>query len=353
VFRLTWRLFRRRLIIRIGLVSLALWLVILIVGALSGSSVSESYVLGGNRTHEGDLTVVALKIELQDGTNVTGDVSMVAIESATVGGSIDGDLSIIASGVDVYFRPSLRVNGDLSICARSINGLIPQQVGGEIDTGCNEISEVLQRYRIGNRTQQGENLGMGDVDFSTFLPFFRGYSDLGQVIMNTLIVTVLAGVVAVAMPEQHQRLVKASIASTLPAGVLGLVTIGAVIIVSVIYAVLGAVTLGLLLCFGLPIMALVWLALNLGLILGWITVSFSAGAWLIQRWGVRYTRVRAAVLGCAALTATQGVVSLLPCLNVLGGVMLVVIGSVGLGAVMLTRAGWRAYPVMIDVKAKH
>jgi hypothetical protein len=24
-----------------------------------------------------------------------------------------------------------------------------------------------------------------------------------------------------------------------------------------------------------------------------------------------------------------------------------------LGAVMLTRAGWRAYPVMIDVKAKH
>ena len=320
------------------------------LGAFTGTSASDSYVLTDGQTYAGHLTVVARVIDIRDGATIDGDVSLVALENATIGGHINGDLSIIASGVDVYFRPDLNVQGDLSVCARSINGLDPAHIQGDINKGCDQIDAALRNYRADTR---GAGMGfISNSNLTSLSPFFRGYSDLWQVVVNAVILTALAGIGAAALPLHHQRLVNASIAATLPASALGLVTIVGAVIFSVIYAVLGAVTLGLLLCLGLPIMLVVWVILNVGLILGWMVVSFPAGAWLIRRLNLRYTRVSAAMLGVAALTLVQGVLSFVPCLNIIAALIVLTAGSWGLGTVILTRAGFRAYPEVINVQRK-
>lgn len=320
-----------------------------LLGAFSGTNASDNYVLAAGQTHNGHLTVVARVVDVRDGAHINGDASFVALENATIGGSFNGNLSIIASGVDVYFRPDLEVQGDLSICARSINGLNPERIHGEINKGCDQIGAALRNYHP-DTGAAGLSLPMSDSDISTFLPFFRGYNSLGQVLLNTVVLSALGGIITAALPKFHQRLVNASIAATLPASMLGFVTIVAVAIFSVIYAVLGAVTLGILLCLGLPIMALLWIMINAGLILGWIVVSFPLGAWLMRRLNMSYSRVRTTMIGVAALTLVQGVLSLLPCINVIAALLLVVAGSWGLGTVILTRAGFRAYPEVINVK---
>jgi hypothetical protein len=319
--------------------------------AFTGTNASDNYVLADGATHNGHLTVVARVVDIRDGTTINGDVSVVALENATIGGTINGSLSIIASGVDVYFRPELRINGELSICARSINGLVDERVQGAINKGCDQIGEALRDYRR-ETGAGGMKLPMAGSDITTFLPFFRGYGDVWQVVVNAVMLTAIAGIVAAVMPERHQRLINASIAATLPAALLGFVTIVAVAIFSVIYAVLGAVTLGILLCLGLPLMAILWILINAGLMLGWMVVSYPLGAWLMRKLNLSYSRVHAAMIGVAALTLVQGMLSFVPCMNVIASLILVVAGSWGLGTVILTRAGFRAYPEVINIKPK-
>jgi hypothetical protein len=163
------------------------------------------------------------------------------------------------------------------------------------------------------------------------------------------VIAAVAGVVAAFLPRHYQRVVNATMKASVPAGLLGLLTMGAMVVVTVIYAVLGLFTLGILLCLGLPIMAVTWLILNAALIFGWVAASFPLGAWLMSRLNLEYSRVKAAMIGAGALTLGHGLLSLLPCIGFMAGIVLVVVGSVGLGAVLLTRAGFRPYPEVIQI----
>lgn len=310
-------------------------------------SATQSYVLESGRTHQGDLVVVARSVDLREGSTVDGDVAVVAFENAALGGTINGDLALFASGVDVYFRNDFRVRGDLAVCARSLNNLTLDRISGEIDKGCDQLSQALRRYGVDTM-----GLGFSGVDFSTFLPFFRGYGDIGQVIVNTIVVGLLAALAAAVVPYHYQRITQAAIATTLSAGMVGFLTIAASLVLSVVYSVLGLATLGVMLCLGLPLMAVVWIVLYLALLLGWIAVAFPVGKAIMRALGLRYSRLQAALLGAATITFGQGVLSLLPCVGVFGWLILVVAGSVGLGAVLLTRAGLRPYPEVIAVKSK-
>jgi hypothetical protein len=349
VTRLVFRLARRRIFVAIVAMLIAVIVCGGALGAFTGTSASDSYVLTAEQPYSGHLTVVARLIDIRDGATVNGDVSIVALESATIGGHINGDLSIIASGVDVYFRPDLDVQGDLSICARSINGLDPERIHGDINKGCDQIGMALRDYNTNGRGNTGF---MSNSNIASFSPVFRGYNNIWEVAVNAAILTALAGLGTALLPTHHQRLVNASIAATLPASFLGFVTLAGAVIFSVIYAVLGAVTLGILLCVGLPFMVLAWIVVNVGIVLGWIVVSFPLGAWLIRRLNLPYSRVYAAMLGAAALTVVQGVLSFIPCLNIIAALIVLAAGSWGLGTVILTRAGFRAYPEVINVKRR-
>ncbi|MFN8418002.1 MAG: hypothetical protein U0528_01960 [Anaerolineae bacterium] len=316
------------------------------IGGLFASAGSvESLLLRENERVQGDLTAVAKIVDVRDGSAVDGDTLIVAVESARIGGHIAGDLTVLASGIDVYLLPGLQVAGDLSICARSINGLNRAAIGGEINTGCDQLGVALSRYGAGN-----VSLGIPGFNLSIFLPFFRGYENIFQVLLNAVVIAGLAGLFATLLPAQYQRIVNTIMKASVPAGVLGLLTMGAMVVITVIYAVFGIVTLGLLLCLGLPIMGVFWLVINIALIVGWIGVSFPVGAWLMARLNLDYSRIKAAMIGAGALTLVQGILSLLPCVGFIAWLALLLIGSVGLGSVILTRGGLRPYPEVIQIE---
>jgi hypothetical protein len=99
----------------------------------------------------------------------------------------------------------------------------------------------------------------------------------------------------------------------------------------------------------MPIFAVVWISLNVALAVGWMVVCYPFGTLIMRRLHMEYSPVLAVAIGTAALTLVQGVLSMIPVLNVLAGVALVIFGSVGLGTVFLTRFGWRSYPQIITV----
>jgi hypothetical protein len=54
-----------------------------------------------------------------------------------------------------------------------------------------------------------------------------------------------------------------------------------------------------------------------------------------------------AALGALALTLVQGLIEMLPCVGWISTLLMLVLGAIGLGAVILTRLGTRAYPEII------
>ncbi len=60
----------------------------------------------------------------------------------------------------------------------------------------------------------------------------------------------------------------------------------------------------------------------------------------------------AAATGALALTFVQGLLSLIPCVNVLSGILTLVLASAGFGAVLLTRFDTRSYPEIVMAHAQ-
>jgi hypothetical protein len=341
---------RRPILAAVFFLAIAIWVCsgVVQLGRSTPPAPAATYLLPAGSVHAGDLLAIARIVDLRENAKVEGNASIVGFESVTIGGTIHGDLSIFASGVDVYFRPDMRVEGDLNVCARSLNGLNPEHINGSINKGCEALSDALRKYGV-----EPMDFGFSGIDFSTFLPFFRGYGDLGQVIVNTLVVAGLGALAAAVVPYHYQRIMQTTINSTIPAGIVGFLTVAAVLLVSVVYSVLGMATLGVLLCLGLPVMGILWIVVYFALLLGWIAAAYPLGTWIMGLVGMTSSRVQAAALGAGVLTLAQGLVSLIPCVGIVGWLALVVIGSVGLGAVLLTRAGLRPYPEVISVKRKH
>jgi hypothetical protein len=125
---------------------------------------------------------------------------------------------------------------------------------------------------------------------------------------------------------------------------------GALIFITIVYAVVGIATFGLIFCLGVPIITLLWLITNTALILGWAAISYPLGV-LILRWMRRdHSTVLAAALGAGTLTLLHGLALYFPFVQALANILLIVGGSVGLGAVLLTRFGIRRYPELISFK---
>lgn len=192
-------------------------------------------------------------------------------------------------------------------------------------------------------------MSISGIDLPFFLPFFRGTGHIGDVLLTTAFMALLAGLLARFFSSPFSRMVHAAINAPVPTGIVGFLTMGALILLTVVYVVLGMMTMGLVLCLGMPIFAVAWLALNAALAVGWMVMCYPFGTLIMRRLGMDYSPVLAAAIGTAALTLGQGLLSMIPLLNLLAFGALIFLGSIGLGTVFLTRCGWRSYPKVITV----
>jgi hypothetical protein len=154
-------------------------------------------------------------------------------------------------------------------------------------------------------------------------------------VIAVLVVAAVAGLVALIWPHQTAQVGHTVIEAPWPSLGIGLLT--------VIAATALVIALALTICLS-PAAALVALALGAAGLFGWIGVGAQVGERLLQALNVRkIAPLWAAGLGTLLITLVGMGLSVAFCLAPLGWLTVLVLGCLGLGAVVLTRFGTMAY----------
>jgi hypothetical protein len=284
----------------------------------------QSYTLGTGERLSGNLTVLGGNVTLEKGSRVEGDVVELG-GSLSAAGEIRGNLSVFGGSLDL--ASTAVVQGDLA----TFGGALREAPGAQVR------GRTVQSFRA---PQLGDNLpalplvpqppAAPAVPASPANPpgpgLFGRFVIWQLATLGWAVLLALLGVGAILLAPRHME----RIASTVATGPVFSVAVG--LLTLIVAPLAGGL---LLLACGLGL--LVWFAAFLGLLVGWLAV----GLWLGQRL-LRALRLHTAsslpeiALGVFLIT----VVARLPCI---GFLVALVAGSLGLGAVVLTRFGTRPF----------
>lgn len=290
---------------------------------------NEDYTLGEGEQLDGDLLVFSGDATLEAGSRVTGSV-IIWNGNAEVAGTVEGDL--VVSGGDIHLDDGAQVEGDV-VC--SWNCDLEQEEGARVDGGVIEGIPLrgLRFERLRDAPTRIPSLpslwasGAGQVLDWTFRAMRR--------VIATLVVAAVAGLVALIWPHQTAQVGRTVIEAPWPSFGIGLLT--------VVAATALIIALALTICLS-PVAALAALALGAAGLFGWIGVGAQVGERLLQALNVReIAPLWAAGLGTLLITLVGMGLSVAFCLALLGWLVVLVLGCLGLGAVVLTRFGTMAY----------
>ncbi len=275
--------------------------------------VGEDYTLAAGETLNGNLIVYGGDAVLEEGSRVTGDVVIVG-GSLDASGEIGGD-AVVTGGSGTLHETAI-VHGDLVAIGGNVNREPGAQVQGQ------DINTVGPRWT---------------PDFSiSGVPFWRWlqWNDLGfgnalRAFGWAVTMGVVALLVLVFWPEQTARVQQVIRSAPVAAGGMGLLT-----------AIAGAAVFSVLilaLCLGL----LGWVGLIAAALFGWVALGSIVGLRVAPVLKLNDLHLAASgALGTFGLTLVVELLRAVPCI---GPVVALLLASLGLGAVVLTRFGTRPY----------
>jgi len=268
----------------------------------------EVYVLKSGQTVEGDVTGVGTTLIIEENAVVRGDVSLVG-SSLDISGSILGDVNVFA-GTSVI-RDTAKINGSINQIFHQIEIEPNAVVSGEI----NEF--VLP-------AKPGADFGEG---FANFLDWLRPDRILAFQIGRVILFTFIAVLVTYVLKTPTIRISSAITTNPITAWGAGIITwISAPVISFVLIITICLIPFGVLLI----------LAFLIGMLWGWIALSFLVGeifaVWLKLEW----SEEGVAAVGALILGVLTVLISFIPCL---GFFINQIIGVFGLGGVLISRFG--------------
>lgn len=336
------------------------------VGAAYADTLADRIIKEGDVVNE-DVEVYGGNLIIEEGAVVNGDV-VVFGGHAEISGEIDGDVAIFGGTVDLNGV----VDGELVIFGGSLNVSESAEVKGECALLGGSVSGEGQS--ITNCASFGENFPFSAADSMSvppippvpnvpdipeiptpttrtrISPVYQFFSTVGEITGRSLILGLLALIVASLVPGQLNQVSDVLVRKPVASGTVGVLTAMAGPFAITLLAIIS--TFLIILCglgfLGYPIVLIVALAFGFGLLMGWIAVGTLLGKRLAEAMKLNNRSLPiVAALGTVVLTLLTSVMSELPFL--LGGwlwsIAAVVIASAGLGAVALTKFGTRAYPV--------
>jgi hypothetical protein len=287
--------------------------------------IGQAFVLPEGEEVDGNLVVLGDSATLEAGSVVRGDLAVFG-GSATIAGTVQGNVAVF--GGSITLEDSAVVEGDLATFGGSVSRAPGAVVSGEVFGGgiplpfLNRFDRPYSPERPWPplpAAREPQRAGVWGVLGSLVAWQFRT--------LGTALFLALLGVVLVALaPRAMGRIASAASRGAFVSFGMGLLTL------------LVGVLLGLLLliacCFGL----VVWMALGVAWLVGWVAVGLWLGQRLLQALNVRSaTSIGEVALGVFLIT----VLTQLPaCIGFFIGLVL---GSMGLGAVVLTRFGTRSF----------
>ena len=277
-------------------------------------------VIGSGEEWDGDLAVLGGSLELREGGRIRGDV-VVLTGSAVIDGRIDGDLVVLGGSLDL--RSNAVIRGDLVTFFGSVSR-------GE---GATVNGQTVDGFR-------GRGVVWPDWDWAARMPridrpwpwssnVLSGWlGGLMRKVLNTLALMALGALLALLLPKQTTLVAQTAGDALLPSIGFGLLTFLVLLIL---------IPLLVIICIGIPVALLLALAAAAAAIFGWIAIGVLIGDRLLTALNVRQAQP---VLEVIAGLAVLALLSSVPCLGWLLGL---IVGSAGLGAVVLSRGGTTLY----------
>lgn len=322
---------------RVIIIASVLLLLILTTTAVLAAQTPEGTVVASGETVNNEIVLFGENLEIQAGATVEGDVVLFG-GNAAVAGTVTGD--IVLFGSNLTAENTAVITGECVLFGGSLDDMT--ETGITCDTV--PINATITAAFAGiapdmekDPQENPEHLPPTDRSF-----FGRLAGTVGQ----TLMMTLLAFGVATVLPNHLSQVEYAVQRKPMASGIVGLLTAVAVpaliIVLTFFSALLLIVCIGIL---GFPIVFALAVALAYGMTLGWVTMGSLTGRWLADKLNMADRRLPVtAALGTAVLTFSIGLIGALPFMT--GEWLLnVIIGSIGLGAAMLTRFGTRPYPL--------
>lgn len=290
---------------------------------LDGFSLNSSYVLTSGEVLTGDRVVIARDISLAAGSTLNGDVTLMGSQ-VTVNGRVEGDAVVVADRL--VLGDQAIVSGDLVVCAKDFQRSDAAQVGGTLKEECSRSSRVSVSKAIDSgwaRWREGI--------------WFR----LGTALAGALFFGALSALLTAVFPRPLARMAASAYRAPAVAGGVGCLTILLALGLSVLYGLSLLLVLPVVL---LPLVMLAWLILGALALLGWVAMAQPAGVYVLRRIGVEgQPPMLTAAVGGVALSLLLRIWGIFWFTAWIGFVVAAALASVGLGVVILTRAGTRPY----------
>lgn len=322
--------------------------------------VQETYTLSADSS---DVVVFASQISLPAGTTVTGDVALLGAE-VEINNRVTGDVTVM--GERVTLAPEAQITGDVNILthhlvlAGRIDGslsfrgdaltLSPDAVvSGPVFACADQITDQRSAAPAVRPCDESRAIVTYEgVELAAFFPLLGVIIDgigpaawLGTSVLGALALSAVAILAVVLFPRQISHIEEAI--RTHPRRLSGagftllLLAVGLSFALAVVWALIPP--LGLLL---MPAY-LVGGFLLIGMIVtGWVTIGLLVGDVLLRRF-IHHDMppLVAAAAGMFVVALTGQLLLLLPFGAVVGLLVGLLVGSVGLGAALLTRMGTR------------
>lgn len=282
-----------------------------------------NFTLESNETLRGDLNVFGGNITLDERSRVEGNVNIFG-GNADIAGTVTDDLQIV--GGNVNLRSSGNIEGDVIKVGGQLNRDSGAVIGGrETTMNLPFIPELDGRPEV--RVERG--IDGGDRDGGPFGWFWNILGGIFGLFLAAVIVLIAMGIAAIA-PANMTLASGVATANWLVAGAIGALTLIAVPIVA------GLLIITLCLSpFGLVLLALY----AAGILAGWSVSARLLGERIMRAVNRSDWSLVGQVLAGAVLLALLGGVP------IIGGLIGFVATALGLGALVLTRAGTRSYPL--------
>jgi len=334
----------------------------------------QNLTLKENEKIDGDVVVMVGNLTMPSSSEIDGDLAVFG-GNADINGKVNGNIAVTGGNLDL--GDESKINGDIGV----VGGQFQQADGAEvIGTVKNFGNDNGWSWNDGSKgqpspppPQQGqEQPGWNDRGEGPPSPtekavkqpkgregrdqWQRDYKDgpasfmggvmgfIWDVVSSILLMIALMTIgwlVAVFMPEQMKIVGDTVIEATLLSFGVGFSTV-------LITVVVGGFIL--ITCCLAPISIIAWFLLGMAMLFGWLVIGQIVGERLIVASGRPLPNyVTSTILGVLVLTliTKMPIIGSIPCLGwllgFLGGVIGFILSLTGLGAVILTRFGTRAY----------
>lgn len=278
------------------------------------------YALNGGETLDGDLLVLGGNASLLSGSTVIGNVAILG-GNLQADGNINGDL--IALGGLVRMSGSTVVAGDVNVFGGDLQGENLATIEGQVNS---DSAASLPLSVPGGLRVPIPNI---DLHFNPVWDFF-------WLLFQSFMWAALAVLVVLFAQNPTRRVSQAIASQPLISGGLGLLTVVAAPVLLLIVAIT---------IIGIPLAFLGILALIIAWAFGTVAIGAEVGERLAKLGRSDWALPVSAALGTFLVTLVVNAVGkVVPCV---GWLLPLLVGAVGLGAVLLTRFGSRPYPTEI------